>query len=139
METSKRRELVFRDFHYLLPILHPFGDGLCLYLLDMLCIEKGIRDNCFHEDTWEELDLDELSYEGKKLAVCSAATKSSVVCSALRTLLELSASKVLIASLQASLSAKRGEARLQHFMCAEAKRNGEAMEKRLKRALGDEA
>ncbi|KAL7248156.1 hypothetical protein ACSBR2_002964 [Camellia fascicularis] len=152
----------------LFQILNPFGDGLCLYLLDMLCIEKGIRDNCFHEvafpcfktstprlvyieatraavdarfvsndlqDTWEELDLDELSYEellalgevvrtesrrlssdtiaslpsvnyktqstqngnndlcviyrldyedgdtltGKKLAVCSAATKSSVV------------------------------------------------------------
>ncbi|KAL7248141.1 hypothetical protein ACSBR2_002950 [Camellia fascicularis] len=152
----------------LFQILDPFGDGLCLYLLDMLCIERGIRDNCFHEvafpgfktstprsvyieatraavdarfvsndlqDTWEELDLDELSYEellalgevvrtesrglssdtiaflpsvnyktqstqngnndlcviyrldyedgdtltGKKLAVCSAATKSSVV------------------------------------------------------------
>ncbi|KAF5958107.1 hypothetical protein HYC85_005332 [Camellia sinensis] len=33
----------------LFQILDPFGDGLCLYLLDMLCIEKGIRDNCFHE------------------------------------------------------------------------------------------
>lgn len=46
-DILKKNSINFIQF--LLQILDPFGNGLCFYLLDMLCFEKRVRDSCIDE------------------------------------------------------------------------------------------